>query len=123
MKNVYVFTLLMLSNSMMFSAEEPAVFTHPDYSQEELIQTRIAWAHQENRVGQLAYEASHIASNHVVQYVTGEAGHVATINANDQTITTNIGDNKQVKLSYKDFTRLLRDEKIVDLANAYMQEQ
>ena len=107
MKKYMFMSLFVLSSIMAFGAEESAPFDHPEYSQKDLIKVRLAWAHQENRVGQLKYEASEIASNHVVQYMTGEAGHVAVINANDETITTNIEGNKQVKLSYDDFARLV----------------
>ena len=58
----------------------------------------------------------------IVEYVVADK-HVATINANDETITTNLGHNKLVKLSYKDVKGLLRDATILNLANRSLQEE
>lgn len=93
-----------------------------DYSQEDLVSVRIAWAYQENRVGQLKYEASHISSSKVLDYFAGNR-YVAIINANDETITTKLDNDKQVILSYEDFNKLLRDQEIVELANKRLKEQ
>jgi hypothetical protein len=112
MKKLHILAIFIFSSILVFCSEEAIVFTtYQDYSQQDLIKARYAWTGQENRIGQLAYQALNIESNNIVIYKQG-SHHVATINAHDTTITTNIGDNKQVKLSYEDFTRLLKEIKI-----------
>lgn len=118
----HIMTIFVLSNAIVLASEEPAAFTHKDYSIEDLVGARLAWAQQEDRLGQLKYEASNIASGRVVDYVAGDT-YVASINANDNTITTRLNEDKSVKLSYEDFNKLLHDKAIIDLANKRLKDQ
>lgn len=118
----YIFSMMALCVwSSTLAGEVREAFTHEDYSQQDLVTARIAWANQEDRLNQLLYEASEISHNKTLEYVSGRT-HVASINANDKTITTYLGEGRSVKLSYADFIRLLRDEAIVALANKRLKE-
>jgi hypothetical protein len=119
MKNIVL--VMSLVSSLSILAME-SVKKIQDYSQEALVATRLAWAFQENRLGQLKYEAQHIAANHVVDYMNGNT-YVAAIDARNQTITTKIGSDTYVTLSYENFSSLLRNETIVQLANETLQKK
>ena len=91
------------------------------YSQTDLVDARIAWANQENRLSSLKYEAKEIAHNHKVEYFNGPE-HVATIDANDESITTHLSEDNKVVLSFDEFRTLLTDSNIVNLANKKLLE-
>src|SRR6266404_6306945 len=93
----HIMTMFVLSTTVANGALGD--FTHKDYSQDLLVEARIAWARQENRLTQLKYEAANLAANRVIEYVVGDT-HVASIDANDKTITTYLKDNESVRLSY-----------------------
>jgi hypothetical protein len=118
----HIMTMFVLSNAAILTNNAPEAFTLKNYLLEDLVETRLTWAHQENRLGQLKYEASNIATSHVVEYVAGNT-HVASINANDKTITTHLKENKSVKLSYEEFSKLLCDQEIIDLANKRLRDE
>lgn len=104
------------------NANDVFPFVHANYSQEELVEVRLAWAHQEHRLRIFQWDARHVAAtNGIVHYGTGDS-YVATINENDRTITTRIHENKLVRLSYEDFSQLLRDDTIASLADKRLQE-
>jgi hypothetical protein len=109
--------------SMLPSGEEEethstrAVFTHPNYSQEELIATRIAWNRQEELLGKLMYIAGQTRTK-VIEHSSGNK-YVGSIDANNKTITTRLSPNKSVSLSYADLTTLLDDKGI----NAVVKER
>lgn len=111
---------LFVMNMVVVGAENN--FERANYSQDELVLTRLAWAFQEERLGPLMYEAKHLAPQKELQYVAG-GKYVATINANNNTIATKISDQKYITLSYAEFGRLLTDKEICDLANKRLQEK
>lgn len=82
--------------------------TQSSYSNAELISARQRWVGQENRIGQLKFEAREYARTQPVQYMCG-ANHVANIDHTTQTVTTFIPQQPSVVLSYVEFDALLRD--------------
>jgi|GEM_PF-5496927 len=108
--------MIVMMNSATISANTEQT-THAAYGEAELVKARIAWAGQENRLGQLIFEAD----AKKLAYFCGNY-YVAQIDDNNKMITTWIEDGKCVTLSYSDFKRLLNDSKIIELANKRLQQ-
>jgi hypothetical protein len=115
MKNFVIAHLLC---SVGLIATSAVGMENSNYSRDELLRARIRWFGQESRIGQLRFEAKHMAKDKPVDYINYN-GFVATIDAQTKTIKTFIEPNKSIVLGYGDFDRFVRDEKLYNEAIQY----
>lgn len=93
------------------------------YSNEILIAARVRWLGQENRIGQLKFEAKNYAPKGILMYISG-GDFVATFDAISQKVVTHVTKEKDVDLSYSEFNELIKNEELYEKALAqYKQEQ
>jgi hypothetical protein len=93
-------------------------------SDADLVAVRMRWAGQEDRIGQLKWEAAHLAKTKPCHYVCAGLGEVAIFDAPTKTVTTFFnGERQPVKLSYEQFSQMFASQRIVDLANAELKKQ
>jgi len=104
-KSTFFLSLSLISVSLIGTEIETK------YSHEDLVNARVAWLGQEDRIPQLIWEANNIAKNRPVRYISG-GRHVANIDGITKTIETFLAQDKSIVLTYDSFFDLIDDEKL-----------
>lgn len=117
MKYIILLPYLILSFISLAASQKTGIFTHPNYTQEELVAARIVWLKAEWAIWCFKEEASEKGScgyfNQDINYsaVTGE------MHDKNQTVRSTLVGNKWVTLNYVDFDLFVHNKPMKYLAN------
>lgn len=89
--------------------------SEPAKAAAQLLEVRKRWAGQEDRIGQLKYEARVIAKAKPLEYFSGQE-HVAQFDARQLLVTTILADGQRIVLSYEEFDALILDPAVSEQA-------
>lgn len=115
--SVHILLLIASITSVIASEEETGFFTHPRYTREELVATRLLLLKQEKFLPLLKEDAA--KKSHVSRYAPDSQVHsnsTVAFDDNNQTVSSEISPYKWVTLTYVDYDLLLGNKPMQHLA-------